>query len=97
MAKHSHLTLQERSLICVRITQDASFSQVAAELERDPGTISREIRKHRIEISPGAYGHHFNPCIHKKTCTKKFPCNPCLNGGKKCSFCKFCTKHCPDF
>ena len=97
MAKNSHLTLQERSLICVRITQGASFSQVAAELGRDPGTISREIRKHRIEISTGAYGHPFNPCVYKKTCTKKFLCNPCHNGGKKCSFCKFCTKHCPDF
>ena len=44
MAKHSHLTLQERSIICARIAQGASFRQISTELDKDPGTISKEIR-----------------------------------------------------
>ena len=44
MAKHSHLTLQERSIICARIAQGASFRQIGAELDKDPGTISKEIQ-----------------------------------------------------
>lgn len=31
MPKHSHLTLQDRSIICVRINQGMSFAQIAAE------------------------------------------------------------------
>ena len=97
MAKHAHLTLQERSIICVRITQGASFSQIAAELGKDPGTISREIKKHRVEMEIGSYGRNYNPCVHKRTCTKTNLCKICSNPSKRCSFCKFCTNHCPDF
>lgn len=97
MAKHTHLTLQDRSIICVRITQGASFSQIASELEKDPGTISREVRKHRVEITTGSYGRPFNPCVYRKSCNKTFLCNPCLNKGKRCSFCRLCLEHCPDF
>lgn len=50
MEKHSHLTLQERSIICARIAQGASFHQISAELDKDPGTISKEIRLHRVSI-----------------------------------------------
>ena len=54
MAKHSHLTLQERSIICARIAQGASFRQISTELDKDPGTISKEIRLHRVSIETGS-------------------------------------------
>ena len=55
MAKHSHLTLQERSIICARIAQGVSFHQISAELGKDPGTISKEIRLHRVSIETGSF------------------------------------------
>lgn len=97
MAKHSHLTLQERSIICARIAQGASFHQISAELGKDPGTISKEIRLHRVSIETGSFGCGFNPCIHRRNCTKKFVCVTCIYRGKKCSLCKDCHKNCPDF
>ena len=65
MAKHSHLTLQERSIICARIAQGASFRQIGAELDEDPGTISKEIRLHRVSVETGSFGCGFNSCIHR--------------------------------
>ena len=97
MAKQKHLTLQERSIISVRLTERVSFAQIAKELEKDPGTISREVKKHRVEIETGSYERRFNPCVHHRSCNKTFLCNPCPNGGRKCSFCKLCTTRCPDF
>lgn len=97
MPKHSHLTLQDRSIICARITEGISFAQVAKELDKDPGTISREVKKHRIEVESGSYGRSFNACIHRRNCSKTFVCGTCFNNGRKCSACKLCNKKCPDF
>ena len=97
MAKHAHLTLQERSIICVRLTEKVSLAHIAAELEKDPGTISREIRKHKVEIETGAYGRGFNPCLHRRSCTKTDLCKTCYSSNRRCCFCKNCNKNCPDF
>lgn len=97
MAKHAHLTLQDRSIICVGLTQGCSFAQIAAELGKDPGTISKEIRRHRVAIETGSYGREFNPCALRRNCNKTALCKTCFNNTRKCSFCKECSKHCPDF
>ena len=97
MPKHSHLTLQDRSIICVRINQGMSFAQIAEELEKAPSTISREVRLHRIPVAKGSYGRSFNPCVHRNDCKKTHVCDTCLCGGKRCRNCKDCYKHCPDF
>ena len=70
MPKRSHLTLQDRGTICARINQGISFAQIAEELDRDPGTISKEIRLHRVSVEKGSYGRGFNPCIHRGDCKK---------------------------
>lgn len=72
MPKHSHLTLQDRGTICARINQGISFAQIAEELDRDPGTISKEIRLHRVSVEKGSYGRGFNPCIHRRDCKKTY-------------------------
>lgn len=98
MAKHSHLTLQDRSIISARLEQGISFAQIAAELERDPGTISKEVRLHRVSVETGSYGRGFNPCIHRMSCDKKYLCKSCFNNRvKHCRFCKKCIQLCPDF
>ena len=88
MPKHSHLTLQDRSIICVRINQGMSFAQIAEELEKAPSTISREVRLHRIPVAKGSYGRSFNPCVHRNDCKKTHVCDTCLCGGKRCRNCK---------
>lgn len=97
MPNNSHLTLQDRSYISVRLIQGTSFRQIALELDKDPGTISREVKQHRTMVESGSNGHCFNPCIHRRDCNKTFLCNTCLMRGKKCSNCIRCTKHCDEF
>lgn len=80
MPKNSHLTLQDRSIICTRISQGVPFSQIALELEKSPDTISREVRAHRVSIETGSYGRGFNPCIHRNHCNKTFICGTCIHG-----------------
>ena len=43
-----HLTLSERAEIEVMIDKGSSFAQIARTLSRDPSTISKEIRSHRL-------------------------------------------------
>ena len=47
MAKHSHLSLDERITIAQLLKEKSSFKAIARELGRDPSTISKEIRCHR--------------------------------------------------
>lgn len=97
MPNNSHLTLQDRIYILNGIIQNLPFRQIAAGLNKDPGTISKEIKKHRELNKVGAYGRGYNPCAHRYDCTKTDVCKVCFNPRRKCSFCKECTKHCRDY
>ena len=43
--KHKHLTLSDRIEIELGITQGFSFRKIASIIEKDPSTISKEIKK----------------------------------------------------
>ncbi len=97
MSKNAHLTLQGRATISAGISQGLPFSKIGAELGKDPGTISKEVKLHRTAIETGSYGRGFNPCIHRNDCEKTYVCKNCYSNGRKCRFCKECIKHCEDF
>ena len=97
MPNNAHLTQHERSIISVRLTEGASFRQIAAELDKDPGTISREIKKHRVSEETGAYGRAYNPCIHRRTCEKTRLCKTCTRNVRQCRSCPHCTENCSEF
>ncbi len=46
--KHKHLTLSDRIEIELGITQGSSFREISAKIEKDPSTVSKEIRKHLV-------------------------------------------------
>lgn len=46
--KHKHLTLSDRIEIELGITQSSSFREISAKIEKDPSTVSKEIRKHLV-------------------------------------------------
>lgn len=95
MAKNAHLTLSERIIIESSLRDGMSFKQIAREVDKDPSTISKEIRSHFKVIEKDT----FNPCRHRKDC-KHFSdlCNPCKHKwGKFCRQCNGCYTRCPDF
>lgn len=97
MAKNSHLTLSDRIAIEVGLRERKSFSAIATELEKDPTTISKEVRTHIKLKQAGGY----NPCVIRKDCKHYGDlCNPCkLTFGKPCNSCyrAKCFEACPDF
>ena len=95
MAKNAHLTLSERIIIESSLRDGMSFKQIAREVDKDPSTISKEIRSHFKVVEKDT----FNPCRHRKDC-KHFSdlCNPCKHKwGKFCRQCNGCYTRCPDF
>ena len=48
MKKHTHLSLDERITIAQLLKDCSPFKAIARELGRDPSTISKEVRGHRV-------------------------------------------------
>ncbi len=95
MCNSKHLTLEDRNQIEQGLNNNKTFKDIAIELNKDPSSISKEVRKHRI-IKEGNYFH-----LDRNTCSKKFNChrkNVCgLNCKKNCRNCEKCNKYCKDF
>lgn len=97
MAKNTHLTLSDRIAIEVGLREQKSFSAIAAELGKDPTTISKEVRSHVKLKQAGGY----NPCVIRKDCKHYGDvCSPCkFPYGKTCHTCfkAKCFETCTDF
>lgn len=66
MNENKHLTLDERNFIEQELTKNTSFREIARYLSKDPTTISKEVRKHRIRKEGQSISH-----IHR---TNDLPC-----------------------
>ena len=95
-------TYEERLTLQKLLKEGLSFKKIAAELHKDPSTISREVRKYAVEIASGKPGYPFNACIKRKTCKVKPPalcgkdCTRKSSYGVYCRLCR-CNEHCPDY
>lgn len=99
MATQKHLTLNDRIHIQQMLSSPTTFSAIASSLDKDPSTISKEIRNHLVFTRVG-YGHvNYNACANRFSCTKTNICNKCTADKKykKCSNCYACNKNCSDF
>lgn len=99
MAKHKHLTLANRVTIESMLTEKKSLMKIAKELEKDPTTISREIRLHLIKEKIGGFRLSYNACVHRFDCTKIHLCHPCKapRNYSLCRRCLMCNFNCVDF
>ena len=52
------ISLEERILICNYIEKNQNYKEIAALLQRNPQTISKEIKKHSINGKYDAYDAH---------------------------------------
>lgn len=92
MNKHNqkHLTLSDRTYIEQKLCQGTSFKAIANALDKDPTTISKEIRKHRKEVLGKYYTGNCRLCKFWDDCT--------IWGGdievSLCTRSKYCAKHC---
>ena len=95
MAKHKHLTLDERYKIQNMLDAQESFSSIARLLGRDKSTISKEVRNHLTFKKTGALGRHFNDCTHRMSCERHY----CSKGCTDCKFkvCHLCISYCKSY
>jgi IS30 family transposase len=93
-----HLTYMERAYIEQSLEVDMSFRQIAETLEKDPSTISKEIRKHRIVASSKKGGRGFTDCRQAPNCQKQHLCakTGCSFYCATCSRYR-CDKRCADY
>ncbi len=94
-----HLTLSQRVEIEKGLLSGDSFSAISKRLEKDPSTVSKEIRRHskvkerkNVDFSP-------IPCSNRKGCKIKYLCgDPCETICTLCPDPKIkCIHLCPNY
>ena len=94
-----HLTLEDRLYIEKALSNGTSFKDIARVLCKDPTTISKEVRKHRLSdwYHKGTFYNAKNFCIHRYHCRKTNACDKIILCGIKCASCPTCNQTCRDF
>lgn len=93
-------TYEDRLTLQRLLKEDLSFKKIATQLQMDPSTISREVRKYSVEIATRKPGYPFNACKNRAGCKVKSPAlskESCTRSGKQfCRLCR-CNEKCLDF
>ena len=81
------------------IEKGCSFTEIGRALDKDPSTISKEIRNHLVFMRVGYRHVNYNACEHRFSCEKVHVCRVCRpdKNYKKCRNCPACNNNCPDF
>ena len=95
-----HLTLTDRTFIEQELVQGSSFKSIADALGKDPTTISKEVKLHRVFYQNYMRRFGCHECSNYRKCQEHHVC-----GLKQCKYaCRFChrkaasvAKHCPSF
>ena len=103
--KYKHLTLDDRITIQKALKEGQAFVEIGALLGKDSSTISKEVRGHLDYRNTGTRSRGYNPCKHRRTCTKQYICgeencgfiNRMWHGKTYCSECALCLVNCPEF
>ena len=90
-----HLTPLNRADIEKFLKEGLKFYEIANLIQKDPTTISKEIKRYRIEHQPSHFNYSSNYCKHKSTCILTNICNS--NCHAKCKDCGKCNNICSNF
>lgn len=94
-----HLTLEDRFYIENSLNEGLSFKDIAKYLCKDPTTISKEIRLHRLnDVQPKRiFNNPNNFCTKRFRCKKTNVCEKIIICDTKCSSCSKCNQVCKSF
>ena len=92
-----HINLEDRNTISNDLNARKPLNQIALEVRKDHSTISREIRKHTVEVDQGALYRIKNRCVHRANCQRRSLCVDKPDCTRKCSTCARCNGLCPDY
>ncbi|MDO4475140.1 MAG: IS30 family transposase [Eubacteriales bacterium] len=94
-----HLTLEDRLYIEQELNKGTSFKDIARFLCKDPTTVSKEVKAHRLSdwYHKGTFYNAHNFCIHRYKCRKTNVCGKIVLCGVKCTSCPTCNQTCKNF
>lgn len=93
-----HMTMDDHISIEKGLDANQSLRSIAMQLDKDPTTIAKEIKKHRMLKEHNTFNKGPNKCALLKKCTKKHICGIYAPICKRlCKNCNQCNSHCPDF
>ena len=89
--KHKHMTLDDRLAIQEGLTRGLTFKAIAAEIDKDQCTVSKEIRKHITDTALPLQRHNQNGDLMEQTICPKlmkapFVCNGCKKRRTRCAY-----------
>lgn len=98
-SNQKHLSLEDRKYIECSLNNGSSFKDIARFLCKDPTTISKEVKLHRVSdwYHKGSFLNAHNFCIHRYHCRKTNVCRKIILCNIKCTSCPTCNQTCPDF
>ena len=94
-----HLSLEDRIYIENELSKGESFKNIGRFLCKDPTTISKEVRTHRLSdwYHKGTFYNARNFCAYRYHCKKTNACGKIILCGVKCTSCPTCNQTCKDF
>jgi len=92
-------TYEERLDLQKFLKDSLSFKEISRRLDKNPTTISREIRKYSSEVATGYPGYPFNSCKNRCNCRKKDLCGKdCTRkSAQYCKLCPSCNTNCEEY
>ena len=89
-----HLTLDDRIYIQNELSKGTSFKDISRFLCKDPTTISKEVKAHRLSdwYHKGTFYNAKNFCVHRYHCKKTNACGKILLCGIRCTSCPTCNQ-----
>ena len=92
---HSHLTHSGRIYIAQALERRMKFKDIALFIEKDPTTVSKEIRRHRVAKESGRKTALRE---NRSTCTKQHMCHQRYRN-RMCGKCTphYCHSYCEDY
>ncbi|MBR6402031.1 MAG: IS30 family transposase [Eubacterium sp.] len=93
---NKHLTLSDRILLEKCLNEDMSFKEIARYMDKDPTTVSREVKR-RYTVTKSANYRVINHCDLKQSCQEKGICSGNECNIKRCKNCNRCNSCCPKF
>ena len=92
-------TYEERLDLQKFLKDSFSFKEISRRLDKNPTTISREVRKYSSEVATGYPGYPFNSCKNRFNCRKKNLCGKdCTRkSAQYCKLCASCNTNCEEY
>ncbi|MDV3426962.1 MAG: IS30 family transposase [Bacillota bacterium] len=91
-----HMTMDDRIYIEQALEKGIAFKDIGKFLRKDPTTISKEVKKHRMLKPRNIYGK-YNSCKLRQSCNHKDVCGKNGKCNKRCASCLQCNSNCPDY